>query len=43
MRPEVPVFDEVVDHGALALVGDAEVPDARKRIGGVELSKHFLQ
>jgi hypothetical protein len=43
MRLEVPLIDELIDQGALALVGDPERLDARERVGGVELSKHFLQ
>jgi hypothetical protein len=43
MLPEVTVFDEVIDQSALALMGNAELLHARERVGGVELSKHFLQ
>lgn len=37
------MLDELIDEGALALMGDAERLNAREGIGGVELSKHFLQ
>ena len=43
MLLQVSVFDELIDHVTLTLMGDTERLNARERIGGVELSKHFLQ
>jgi hypothetical protein len=37
------MFDELVDHGALALMCDTERLDTRKRVRGVKPSKDLLQ